>query len=220
MSTVLLPLPPTTRSLQQISSHRADRGMPDQCYIIVLTRRHRYVSYSVHGELISREAFLASNHAWYQPFAYNPFASSDARLAYDAPRFTKQDWLLFCSMALSANESPDRTQFSRIFSGVSLAHRACAAFSEAAHGKRFGTLPPCFEFTRASPANELYSLSIGIEKDYVQACMQYEEDRSLPPLHLMDLFRINMMVRWGAAHVICMHHVTRLTPPFAAARCV
>ena len=164
-----------------------------------LTRRRRYVSYAVQGELVSREAFLASNHAWYHSFGYNPFATGDARLAYEAPRFTKQDWLLFCSMALSANGLTDRTQFSRVFSGVSLAHRACAAFAEAAHGKRFGMLPPCFEFTRASPANEFHNSNGGIEEEYVQACAQYEEDGSVPPAHLTDLFRINMMVRGCAA---------------------
>jgi hypothetical protein len=168
---------------------------------MVLTQRRRYVSYAVNGEVVSREAFLASNHAWYQCFGYNPFASSDARLAYDAPRFTKRDWLLFCSMALAAspNALTDRAHFSRIFSGVSLAHRACAAFSDAAHGKRFGMLPPCFEFTRASPANEFHHSNGGVEEEYVQACVQYEEDGSAPPAHLTDLFRINVMVRGCAA---------------------
>ena len=169
--------------------------MSGYCHVNILTWRHRYVSYAVQGELVSREAFLASNYAWYQSFGYNPFATSDARLAYEAPRFTKQDWRLFCSMALSADEHIDRTQFSRIFSGHSLAHRACVAFSEAAHGKRFGNLPPCFEFSRRSPANAFHHSKTGIEREYVQACAQYEEDGSLPPAHLMDLFRINMMVR-------------------------
>lgn len=157
------------------------------------------MSYAVRGEPVSREAFLASNHAWYQSFGYNPFATGDTRLAYNAPRFTKQDWLLFCSMALSADGLTNRSQFSRIFSGASLAHRACAAFSEAAHGKRFGMLPPCFEFTRASPANGFHNANGGIEEDYVQACAQYEEDGNLPSAHLTDLFRINTMVRCRAA---------------------
>jgi hypothetical protein len=205
---------PTANIISPCAAHPAC-----QCRSMVLKQRRRYVSYAVNGEVVSREAFLASNHAWYQsfgfnPFAsrcslwfpngfwvvisrYNPFASSDARLAYDAPRFTKRDWRLFCSMALSAspNALTDRAHFSRIFSGVSLAHRACAAFSDAAHGKRFGMLPPCFEFTRASPASEFHHSNGGVEEEYVQACVQYEEDGSAPPAHLTDLFRINVMVR-------------------------
>ena len=102
-------------------------------------------------------------------------------------------------MALSAHERVDRAHFSRIFSGLSLAHRACAVFSEAAHGKRFGALPPCFEFTRDFPASGFRYSSTGIEKDYAQACVQYEDNGSLPPAHLLGMFRINAMVCGCAA---------------------
>ena len=156
---------------------------------------------------MSREAFLASNREWYKPFGYNPVTTSDARLSYAAPEFHRRDWLLFCSMALAADmtvtaepelgargSQPLEVQYSRVFSGPSLAHRACAAFAAAAHGKRFGMLPPCFEFTHADPASGFRHAMQGVEEEYVRACAQYEEDRGETPVHLVDPFRINMMV--------------------------
>ena len=145
---------------------------------------------------MSREAFLASNFEWYKPFGYNPFEVSDARLAYAAPRFTKRDWLLFCSMALTAGpDIAERAIFSRVFVGPSLAHLVCSAFSEAAYGKRFGSLLPCSEFTRTFPANDFPFALPGEEEDYVRACAEYEEGGVAPPKNMWDPFGINDMVR-------------------------
>jgi hypothetical protein len=170
------------------------------------------VSYSDQGEFLSREAFLASNFKWYKPFGYNPFEVRDARLAYAAPRFTKRDWLLFCSMALAAAPDKEQAIFSRIFSGPSLEHLACSAFSEAAYGKRFGSLLPCSEFTGAIRANEFEFALYGMEEEYVRACAEFEEGGVAPPKNLWDPFAINMMVRsYMLSHVRrhrphVMHH--------------
>ncbi len=171
------------------------------------------MSYAVQGVAVSREAFLASNNEWYKSFGFNPVTISDARLAYAAPRFTKRDWQLFCSMALAADLDPRTNEpplagFSRIFSGPSLAHQACVAFSEAAAGKRFGALPPCFEFTHAAPARDFRHAVHETEAEYARACAHYEGDGSVPPLHLIDPFRIRMMV-FGCFHD--SRHTSRVT---------
>ena len=198
---------PTPLHPPQTSSLRAPLVLRTSPAVVKPFRR--FVSYSDQGEFMSREAFLASNFEWYKPFGYNPFEVSDARLAYAAPRFTKRDWLLFCSMALTAGPDMERVIFSRIFAGPSLPHLACSAFSEAAYGKRFGSLLPCSEFTRAFPANEFPFALQGREEEYVRACAEFEEGGVAPPKNIWDPFAINDMVRsYVSSHT---SHVTRHT---------
>jgi hypothetical protein len=165
----------------------------------LLMKRRRFVSYAVQDVTVSREAFLASSQDWYKHFGYNPLTIRDDRLSYTAPYFSKKDWLLFCTMALSLDlrrnvSMPPASDFSRIFSGPSLAHQACVAFSDAASGKQFGLLPPCFEFTRTAPARDFRYAAHAIEEEYVRTCARYEEDGMEPSLEAMDPFRIRMMV--------------------------
>ena len=75
-------------------------------------------------------------------FGYSPIFSKSASLAFAAPDFAAQDWLLFCMMAVKVMKGVDVDAFD----SLSREHFACNAFASAVVQRTYAAgMPRCFD---------------------------------------------------------------------------
>ena len=91
---------------------------------------------------VSRRLYLATHEDWSVMFGYSPIFSKSASLAFAAPDFTAQDWLLFCMMAVKLMKNVDVDAFD----SLSREYFACNAFASAVVQRTYAAgMPRCFD---------------------------------------------------------------------------
>jgi hypothetical protein len=88
----------------------------------------------VRGRELNRTQYLhdPSNSEWYRSFGYNPLATNDSRLAYEAPAFTQHDWMQFCFRQVARQSKKPES-----FEPQSRAWHACSSFAASTLSKNY-----------------------------------------------------------------------------------
>jgi hypothetical protein len=157
-----------------------------------------------HGKPVSRRLYLATNEEWARSFGYNPLFSKDASRAFSAPKFSTQDWHVFCMLAVMSMQGRASPEFDEL----SREYFACSAFAAALSHRTYAAgLPRCFDLPPRAAGRLRYSGHSQAHLEYLQGCLvpagddEEVDDDPWKLRQLADNVRSLLLERWDLQQV-------------------